>query len=243
MKRRISCLGCDLEHLYSLLEGSDTFSLTRCPDGFMLSFDDDRLADAAGELAFAAVSALPKCAAAGRVDPSLDDEERVSILAGALYEIYGDLEALELERALISNCYHQLLGECETLDLLGALRFRLPCILRRWEDAVLGKKPTSDMAAAHEILDFLAQYAENAMSELPFARIVPLNDRYLLVDADGSLIDAMPPTMSEFEGMAAEDILLSRLINLSPQVIDASAVDNELLLLLLERIFSGRLLL
>lgn len=52
----------------------------------------------------------------------------------------------------------------------------------------------------------------------------------------------MSADLPEFEGMADEDILLSRLINLSPKTIDISEVTSEPLLILLKKIFADRLL-
>ncbi len=238
----ISCIGCDITPIYAALADRDFLYLTLCPDGFILNFEEIDLSQTAQALSFAAISALPKCVIEQNVDRSLCESDRLGAVSAALYEIYDDLDLVDLERTLISNCYHQLLSESDRIDLLGAVRFRLPHVYSRWANAAR-RMVQSGENTAYEILDFLSQYAENVLSEIKYAKILPLSGGYALVDEKGALIEEMPPTMSEFEGMAQEDILLSRLINISPQRIDASDVKNELLLLLLQRIFNDRLLL
>lgn len=131
----------------------------------------------------------------------------------------------------------------QKLDLLGTVRFRLPKLYNRW------KKISSVHADNYksgenlmEILDFLSFYAEATISEKKYVKVLYSKGKYELEDEDGKIIDEMSADLPEFEGMADEDILLSRLINLSPKTIDISEVTSEPLLILLKKIFADRLL-
>ena len=93
-----------------------------------------------------------------------------------------------------------------------------------------------------EILDFLSFYAEATISDNKYVKVLYSKGKYELEDEDGKIIDEMSADLPEFEGMADEDILPSRLINLSPKTIDISEVTSEPLLILLKKIFADRLL-
>ena len=244
MNYYISCLGYYGSLVKNMPQESKGLHIRDIKEGAVATISlPSELPALAEELSYAAISILPPVAANKAISEEFSDEERAYIVSNALYEIYSSAEELEHDRQLISNTFLCVLGESQKLDLLGTVRFRLPKLYNRW------KKISSVHADNYksgenlmEILDFLSFYAEATISEKKYVKVLYSKGKYELEDEDGKIIDEMSADLPEFEGMADEDILLSRLINLSPKTIDISEVTSEPLLILLKKIFADRLL-
>lgn len=195
------------------------------------------------ELSYAAISILPPAAANSAVGDEFSDDERAYIVSNALFEIYSNAEELERDRQLISNSLLGVLLESQKVDLLGTIRFRLPQLFKRWKKISLAHIDNYKSGESlMEILDFLSFYTEATISDKEYVKILFSGGKYQLADSDGTIINDMSPNLPEFEGMVDEDILLSRLVNISPKSIDISEVTSEPLLTLLKKIFPDRLL-
>lgn len=194
-------------------------------------------------LADIALLHLPCYIISDAISPQLTKDERSYIISNTLSDIYSETSKLNNAKNQIFSLYFSTLMEHKQLDLLGAIRFRLSHILYEWRVlSILHEKKLRSGENMSEILDFLSLYANTVASNISYAKIIPNNDEYLLIDENKAPIDFMPADLPEFRGMVKEDILLSRLINLSPAKIDASLIIDSQLKLLLFRIFNERIL-
>ncbi len=194
-------------------------------------------------LSRAAVLYLPQYVVVSALGSDIEKDQMEYALSNALFDILSDTDQIEHTRSRIRSAYYSILSSGIRLDMFGAIMFMLPDILREWKAAALyHKEKLRSGENLSEILDFLSLYAQTIISDIPYVKILPMDGCYKLISLDGSDVDAMPPDLPEFEGMADEDILLSRLVNISPQKIDASGITDSQLRLLLERIFKERVI-
>ncbi len=194
-------------------------------------------------LSRAAVLYLPQYIVVSALGNDIKRDEMEYSLSNALFDILSDTDRIEHTRSRIRSVYYSILSSGIRLDMFGAIMFMLPDILREWKAAALyHKEKLRNGENLSEILDFLSLYAQTITSNIPYLKILPMDGGYKLISLDGSDVDVMPPDLPEFEGMTEEDVLLSRLINISPQRIDASGITDSQLRLLLEHIFKERVI-
>ena len=244
MNYYISCLGYYGSLVKNMPRENSGLSIKDVKGGAVAEVPSAKeLITLAEELSYAAISILPPVAANLAVKEEFSDEERAYIVSNALYDIYSNTEELERDRQLISNALLSVLAETQSLDLLGVVRFRLPEVFKKWKKVSLAHADNYKSGEnLMEILDFLSFYAEATISEKKYIKILYSDGKYQLADENGNAVNDMPPSLPEFEGMADEDVLLSRLINISPKTIDISEVTSEPLIILLKKIFPDRLL-
>ena len=243
MVYKITCLEYDGKLIASVPKNENFFTLEETNGAILADTGEKNDFKALSEaLSYAAVSILPALFVKKLIPKTLAEEEKAYLLSNALFEIYSDSELLEETR---KNIAAELLLSLKThyeIDLMGIVRFRLKKAVRQWKKAAEKCiKSYKSGAEISKIIDFLSDYAEHVSSKEKYLKVITSSDGYLLKRKDGTLCQIMPPESEEFFGMEAEDILLSRLINISPQSIDISEVYNEALILLIKSIFPGRI--
>ena len=174
--------------------------------------------------------------------PFIEKEEQGDILISALKRLWfpgedGNVKCAKEDLAQrISACL--LENPRGILSLDGVMHFRMADHLLAW-DSVLQRCVEEHLVETQkeEFIRLLRYFVSMRDPVVSFVKIVPSNNVYAMLDSNGDRILA---TAALCEGETKEDHLLSQLISLSPEAIDAREVEDCQLKDLLRQVFVGR---
>ena len=130
--------------------------------------------------------------------------------------------------------------ECEgRLALDGVLRFRMKDCTAQWQQTM--QKCVEQYTAKNEQKEFIKLLRYFVCMRDPmvhYVEVLPIGEEYEMLDEHGNRIDVY---IDEEPDATKEDLLLSGLIDLAPEVIDLAQVCDDDLKGLLADIFVGRI--
>ena len=171
------------------------------------------------------------------------EKDQCDILVNTLKKLWYCGEQSNIERAkhdVAGRIVACLLEGGGTLSLDGVMRFRMKDCTKVWgetlEECVEDYLIESEEQEFIKLLRYFVSMREPLMKRV---RIADEGDEYLIYDQHGTRINV------SVEGDAGknatkEDLLISRLINLAPEHIDLSAVEDAQLTRLIRQVFVGR---
>ena len=176
------------------------------------------------------------------------EKDQCEILINTLKRLWyhgekGDLEHLKQDiSSRIAVC--MLEGQEHVLWLDGVLRFRMRDFVEQWKDTL--EDCVDDYlleSEKHEFIKLLRYFVSMRDPILPYVIIRPGEEEYQIFDGNSAKVSVILPG-SEHGGtreVSKEDLLLSQLINLAPENINISEIQDEDLKTLLHQVFIGRI--
>lgn len=171
----------------------------------------------------------------------LSERDRSEVLVGTVKRLWygGGKEKLELKKKDIASRVVACLLECDgRLALDGVLRFRMKDYVAEW------KKTMEDCAMQYtlrtekrEFIKLLRYFVCMREPAVRYVEVLPAGEEYAMFDEQGNKISV---SLEEEADATKEDLLLSGLIDLAPEVIDLEHVGDTELKGLLADIFVGR---
>lgn len=174
--------------------------------------------------------------------PFIDKSEQGDVLITALKRLWfaTDKSDVKCAKEDLGNRISICLLESKTgvLSLDGVMRFRMADHLLTW-DSVLQRCVEEYLVETQkdEFIRLLRYFVSMRDPVISFVKIVPSNNVYTMFDSNG---DRVTVAVNIYEGETKEDHLLSQLISLSPESIDAREIDDFQLKDLLRQVFVGR---
>ena len=171
----------------------------------------------------------------------LSERDRSEILVSTVKRLWygGGKEKLELKKKDISSRVLICLLECEgRLALDGVLHFRMKDCLQQWDrtmcECVEQYLLRNEKKEFIRLLRYLVCMRDPAVR---YVEVLPAGEEYAMFDERGNQISV---SVEEEADATKEDLLLSGLIDLAPEVIDLEHVGDSDLKGLLADIFVGR---
>jgi putative sporulation protein YtxC len=172
----------------------------------------------------------------------LTKKDRKEVLIRTIKSLWSEKESLEKTLKEVGERIAVCLLESKdnTLNLNGVLFFRMKDKTEEWINEL---NRTIDAFLLenekNEFVKLLRYYVCMRDPLIPFVKILPSKENYALIDDTNSDINVtISPDQQSF---TKEDVLLTSLLALSPEVIDAAAVSDPKLVEILKQIFVGRL--
>lgn len=176
------------------------------------------------------------------------EKDQCEILVNTLKQLWyqderGDLEHIKRD---VSNRIAVCLLESKNhvLSLDGVMRFRMKDCIAEWKDT-LEKCVDAYLLESekHEFIKLLRYFVSMRDPIIKYVKIKLYENEYLIFDDKSMKISVVIPG-NEYgvnREISKEDLLLSRLINLAPETINVSEIEDEDLKLLLNQVFVGRI--
>jgi len=172
------------------------------------------------------------------------EKDQCDILVDTIKKLWYQTGKRDLEgvKGEISNRIVQCMLESKdkVLSLDGILRFRMKDCIGRWREAL--EDSVNDYLVKSEKKEFVKLLRYFVSMRDPAVAYVDVRleaGEYRMFDAQNMRINA-PVEEEQGRAVSKEDLLLSSLVNLSPEAIDISHIHDENLKLLLKEIFVGR---
>jgi len=172
----------------------------------------------------------------------LSERGKSEILVSTVRQLWygGGKEKLEQTKKDIAGRVLICLLECEgRLALDGILRFRMKDCTARWQQTM--QQCVEQYTAKNEQKEFIKLLRYFVCMRDPmvhYVEVLPIGEEYEMLDERGNRIDVY---IDEEPDATKEDLLLSGLIDLAPEVIDLAQVCDDDLKGLLADIFVGRI--
>lgn len=176
------------------------------------------------------------------------EKDQCEILVNTLKKLWyedgkGGLERMKKDISnRIAVCMLETKGHILSLD--GVVRFRMQDCVEQWKDAL--ELCVDDYLFESERKEFVKLLRYFVSMRDPAVKYVEIRldqNEYQLFDDSSSQVSVFLPgaQSTDLRGITKEDLLLSRLINLSPEAIDVSGIEDEDLKDLIGQIFIGRI--
>jgi putative sporulation protein YtxC len=169
--------------------------------------------------------------------------DKHEILTQTLKQLWQEKPEFERTRQEISNRIALCIIETKNnvINLDGILRFRMKDQIEHWQDA-LSDSVDSFMidSEKQEFIKLLRYFACMHDPKLPFVKVIPSEDTYVLLDDDGKVLEYVFEEHC-LDTFTKEDLLLSQLLDIAPETIDATELHEGKLKELLKQVFIGRL--
>lgn len=176
----------------------------------------------------------------------IDDKDQCEILVNTLKKLWygGAKDNLEYVKKDVSNRIAVCLLEDKKhfLSLDGVIRFRMKDAVALWRDSL--EDSVDEYLVESERKEFVRLLRYFVSMREPLIKYVKVRlgqkDYQMLDEQDLQVSVLLPGTEEDGSEITKEDLLLSQLINLSPEVIDLCEVKDEKLKGLLGQVFIGR---